>query len=706
MSTVKISQLPLLSSLNANTSNSLFMGVDLPTGTTGKFTAHTLAQGLFSNEILNVGLNQQNLPNTVAQFALSGESYIQTNLVNTNDDGTADIVVTANVGSGGSDSTNFIDMGWANKNYQPGLEFNNIGNAVNANDGYLYAQGAAGQVYGNLIVGTTSTSGQVKFIAGGGQAANIVARMTSTGLVLNTQSSITFSDGSVQSTAAASLAYAQAAFASANTNANNISYQSNVDLAQNTTITAVNQFAQSAYNVANNANNLVNYQTGIDVTQNAAIVAVNQFAQSAYNSANTNANNISYRNGVDVTQNNNTQLAWNLANTAVQNSSNILLPGNVTFNGANTFFNSNIVTFGTMTTTGNVVTTGNLTATGPVTFNGNFINNGQTTNNGNTINNGNLTTTGNVVSVGYLTANGQSTFNGNLIINGVTYNNGITYLNGNTTTTGSFIMTNPNFAPNSFAIGIIGSTSGQTQMPIADGTMLQITGKDNTNSKLIIDAAGTGVYSLINGRSMRGLANTPSALLSGDILVKFGGNGYGTTGFGSGVNVGGAYMQYVAAENFSDTNKGTNIVFGSTPVGSNTITTALTISGNTTTANTLVANTLVYGSATANGMVTQLTSKSTAVTANGMSGQITMNNAALNHGTQVVFTVNNSYVQHVNDIPIVAIQNPITAGQYIASVAAVRAGSFDIMVSNLGAGPAQDKSDAIILNWALIRVGS
>jgi len=92
MSTVKISELSLITQLNANTSNTLFLAVDIPTGVTGKFTGHTLAQGLYSHEVLNVGNNAVTLPNTVAQFALAGGSYVQTNLVNTDDGGTADIV--------------------------------------------------------------------------------------------------------------------------------------------------------------------------------------------------------------------------------------------------------------------------------------------------------------------------------------------------------------------------------------------------------------------------------------------------------------------------------------------------------------------------------------------------------------------------------------------------------------------------------------
>ena len=53
MSSVKISELAAITTINANTANTLLMGVDIPTGVTGKFTAHTLAQGLYSNEVLN-----------------------------------------------------------------------------------------------------------------------------------------------------------------------------------------------------------------------------------------------------------------------------------------------------------------------------------------------------------------------------------------------------------------------------------------------------------------------------------------------------------------------------------------------------------------------------------------------------------------------------------------------------------------------------
>ena len=182
MSQIKISQLPIISTINSNTSNTLFAGVDVVSGITGQITAHTLAQGLYSNEILNVGSNPVTLPNTVAQFSSSGDSYVQTNLVNTNGGGTADIVVTAN---NGTDSTYFIDMGLANPAYQPGSEFNNIGTAINPLDGYLYVQGLNGtSPGGNLIVGTTTSNTEIRFIAGGGTSSNVVAKINSKGMVL------------------------------------------------------------------------------------------------------------------------------------------------------------------------------------------------------------------------------------------------------------------------------------------------------------------------------------------------------------------------------------------------------------------------------------------------------------------------------------------------------------------------------------------
>jgi len=510
MSTVKISQLPLISTLNANTANTLFVGVDIPTGVTGKLTSRTLAQGLYSNEVLNVGLNQQNLPNTVAQFALAGESYIQTNLVNTNDGGTADIVVTANVGSGGSDSTNFIDMGWANKNYQPGLEFNNIGNSVNPNDGYLYVQGAAGQVYGNLIVGATASGAQIKFVAGGGQAANIVARMTSTGLVLNTQSSITFSDGSIQS----------------------VAYNPGTETTQNTRI-------QSIETINSNQNTSISIIQGVDATQNTQIQDIQSVNLTQNTAIATNSANTVYLQGALNTANANSvtnattaQNAFNKANTAVQNTAVIQL---------NT-----------------VQLSGNLTVTGFVSAN--------------TGNIGNLTISNNAIYSTLTDSDitiGQSIATANLVINRTTNITKDLTITGNVISNGTLIdFNNSTFNSNIAFVQITASNNAATVAPSNTNYMLQVTGKANSVTRVVIDSFGQNTYPVVVGRMGRGSADLPTATQNNDVIMRVVGNGYTGTQFPPSSPT---KIDFVAAENFSNTNRGTQIQFWNTPIGSNTI---------------------------------------------------------------------------------------------------------------------------------------
>lgn len=445
MTTVKISELPLISQINANTANTLFAGVDIPTSATFRMTAHTLAQGLYSNEILNVGSNPQNLPNTIAQYALSGQSYIQTNLVNTNDGGSADIVVTANTNSGGTDSTNFIDMGYANKYYQPGSEFNNIGTAIYPLDGYLYVQGTASSNGGNLVIGTTTSGTNLRFIVGGGSASNVVAKMTSTGLSLNTQSSITFADGSIQSVAASPANYSQAAFALANTVSASVTYQSGVDLTQNTSITATNDKMQSAYNKANNA----------------------------------------------------------LANSTGTFSGDLTITGNTFAQSMNT-------------TNFSVVGTANVSGT--------------------------------LNAVGIVSLNAQ------------------------------VIMTNTNFSATQSAVTITATPS--VAIPSNDGYMIHISGKQNVSSRIVSDSYGANTYVVYAGRSARGNLSNPTAVQANDILSRFSGNGYGTTGWSQ---FGSARIDFVATENYTDDHRGSQIQFWNCPVGTNTLTQIASFNGNSAT---------------------------------------------------------------------------------------------------------------------------
>jgi hypothetical protein len=677
-------------------------------------------------------------------------------------------------------------MGWANKNYQPGFEFNNIGTAVRPNDGYLYTQGSANNNYGNLIIGTTSTNTSLKFIVGGGSSANIVATMTSKGLVLNTQSYLVFGDGTIQTTAALPSSYETAAYAQANSanvlaqsaynqantalantiylqgglnSANaNISLLFAIDNAQNTYAQSVNTYAQSvntyaysAYAQANSASsNTIYLQGGLNsananisllfnysLAANANASALNTYSTSAYAQANTALANTIYLQGVTVCQNTNIQSAWNLANTAVQNTAviqlqTVSLSGNLIANtpGQSIFvdrFTSNSATFNQ-----NLVVLGNLTAN---TLLGNvfFSNVVTTTSQSNSI----LWTT-QAGAIAQQTAqlwyysNTQSlildtdipgdrlsiskvlffrAFNATgatipansfvRLVSGVTPNQ-IPYI-ALADATNSANATVAGFVKNSIANSAYGFAYSQGIVEDLNTTGL------GANGDILFLSTTPGIAS--NVAPISGNSNTVVQL--GRVILRDSSLGklfiqnqlrqaYGRTN-GSLLY---AYANNITSSNTVSVNDSTQTLTSNNIVA-NTITVANEFVSGNISANTIIANTFVYGSATANGMVTQLTSKSTTVTSNGITGQITTHNAALAGQAYVTFTVNNSYVKHTNDIIIVNVQNSVTTpNPYLVGVSNVSVGSFNVTIYNADSGGGSSHSDAIVLNYAVMRVGN
>jgi hypothetical protein len=104
----------------------------------------------------------------------------------------------------------------------------------------------------------------------------------------------------------------------------------------------------------------------------------------------------------------------------------------------------------------------------------------------------------------------------------------------------------------------------------------------------------------------------------------------------------------------------------------------------------------------AQGAVTQLTDKTTAVTLNKSMGRITMNNAALAGNTAVSFTLNNSLIS-TNDTIIVNISGGATTGAYTTYVTSMTAGSAILTLRNL---TGTSYSEAVILNFSIIHGAS
>ena len=671
MSTIKISQLPALTVLNSNTSNTLFVGVDVPSDTTGKFTATTLAAGLYSNNALVVGVNPIVFSNTIAQLSGVDPEFIQVNLQNFSNTGAGDMIITADTGT---NSNSYIDLGINNSQWNPVI----YGQTSQfPYDGYLVVQGPGSVGQGNLVVGTASVGANLVFAVGGQFQNNIVAVMSANGLVLNTQSYLTFGDGTHQNTAVSNT------FVSANDAA---------------TLTAAKNYA----------NSVVSFQSGtlsntINIVFNQANAAFAE-ANAAFAAGNTLSGTVAIVSGVANIALYNSTSGWNLANTAVQNTATIAL-SNIIPTTTNTY------TLGSATNRwGSVWIAGQGAALHVLdTVTGNDIS---------------ITVASNVLQFNNSSAIALSN---NLIIyaNGVISANNI-QVTGSLeasnvftisvpsqvmTMNGTVIMQNSNFASNVSAVRIDASNNGVAAATTASGTMLQLSGKDGGYAtRMIIDNynfGNTSAYPLIAGRTARGNSSNPTPVLAGDILIRWGGNGYSNT-FGL---TGGASIDYLAAENYTDSTKGSTITFNTTQNGTNNRTTTATlntslfaVSSNTTTANTIIANTYAFSN-TSNTGVTQITSRTTAVTANGITGTIIgYASSALQHGTGYVFTVNNNQVLHNTDIVFVSIQSSNCPVPQVA-VANTRVGSFDISVYN-GSGAGNDAAYTMNINFGIIRVGS
>lgn len=103
--------------------------------------------------------------------------------------------------------------------------------------------------------------------------------------------------------------------------------------------------------------------------------------------------------------------------------------------------------------------------------------------------------------------------------------------------------------------------------------------------------------------------------------------------------------------------------------------------------------------ASAQGTVTQATSKSTAVTLDKSAGRITMNNASLTTATNATFTLNNALIS-ANDTVILTISGgQTTPGSYNVFANALATGSVSITLRNISGGTL---SEAVVINFCII----
>jgi hypothetical protein len=128
---------------------------------------------------------------------------------------------------------------------------------------------------------------------------------------------------------------------------------------------------------------------------------------------------------------------------------------------------------------------------------------------------------------------------------------------------------NTTFSSTQAMLGINASGTAEPATIFPD-TLVQAVSRPNKNSRIVqrsygsaSETGGQNSYAVWASYAARGSVASPAALKADDILMRLSGNGYGTSTWGAG----GARIEYVALENFTDSAKGTKINFWTTPAG-------------------------------------------------------------------------------------------------------------------------------------------
>ena len=153
--------------------------------------------------------------------------------------------------------------------------------------------------------------------------------------------------------------------------------------------------------------------------------------------------------------------------------------------------------------------------------------------------NANITTGANNILIGYNISATSSSASGQLNIGNLIYGTGLTSAGGGTPVAGN--------------VGI--GTTGPSQQ-------LELVNAGNTG--LRVSSYGTGVSPNIDFNRGDGTAGSPSAVLLNDSLGQVSWFGYGSSTISSGSR---AKIRVLAAENWTDSAQGTNMLFETTPTG-------------------------------------------------------------------------------------------------------------------------------------------
>jgi len=121
-------------------------------------------------------------------------------------------------------------------------------------------------------------------------------------------------------------------------------------------------------------------------------------------------------------------------------------------------------------------------------------------------------------------------------------------------------------------IDIIGNPDHTVQAPQNTGVLLHVTGQPNDASRIYND--GQAGYSAYIGRRYNGSSGAPTQVLNGNIISRVGATPYTSTGWPA---LSTARIDFVASQDQTGTNQGSNIQFWTSAINSNSVSRSLTI---------------------------------------------------------------------------------------------------------------------------------
>jgi len=128
----------------------------------------------------------------------------------------------------------------------------------------------------------------------------------------------------------------------------------------------------------------------------------------------------------------------------------------------------------------------------------------------------------------------------------------------------------------------------------APNNIIHMSALDGKSAQYGADSFGLNASSGMLLRHARGTSTSPTAVQNNDLLGFVAAKGYGTTTY-SASNYSPSSIEFIAAENFTDTNQGSFVLLRTVPIGTNT---AITTASFSSTASQIIGNLVVFGTIT------------------------------------------------------------------------------------------------------------